>query len=43
MQSAAQHYSRALAALRAGDWSEFGTEMKKLGDQLSAPSSPAHP
>ena len=43
MQSAAQHYSRALAALRAGDWSEFGAEMKKLGDQLSAPSNSAHP
>lgn len=43
MQSAAQHYSRALAAIRAGDWSEFGAEMKKLGDELSKPSDLAHP
>src|SRR5579863_5207903 len=42
-QSAAQHYSRALAAIRAGDWTEFGAEMKKLGDALSAPSDSAHP
>ena len=43
LQNAAQHYNRALMALRAGDWSEFGTEMKKLGDQLSpAPDSTHH-
>jgi uncharacterized membrane protein (UPF0182 family) len=43
MQSAAQHYNRALAAIRAGDWSEFGAEMKKLGDELSRPSDSARP
>src|SRR5882757_4407700 len=43
MHSAAEHYNRALAAIRAGDWTEFGTEMKKLGDQLSKPSDSAHP
>ena len=43
MHSAADHYNRALAAIRAGDWTEFGTEMKKLGDQLSKPSDSAHP
>jgi uncharacterized membrane protein (UPF0182 family) len=42
MQSAAEHYNRALAAIRAGDWSAFGAEMKKLGDELSRPDS-AHP
>jgi hypothetical protein len=39
MQSAAEHYNRALAAIRAGDWSAFGAEMKKLGDELSRPDS----
>ena len=43
MHSAAEHYNRALAAIRAGDWTEFGTEMKKLGEQLSKPSDSAHP
>jgi uncharacterized membrane protein (UPF0182 family) len=43
MHSAAEHYNRALAAIRAGDWTEFGTEMKKLGDQLSKPADSAHP
>jgi uncharacterized membrane protein (UPF0182 family) len=43
MHDAAEHYNRALAAIRAGDWTEFGTEMKKLGDQLSKPSDSAHP
>jgi len=43
MHSAAEHYNRALAAIRAGDWTEFGTEMKKLGEQLSKPSDSPHP
>jgi uncharacterized membrane protein (UPF0182 family) len=43
MHSAAEHYNRALAAIRAGDWTEFGTEMKKLGEQLSKPSDSARP
>jgi hypothetical protein len=30
-----------LAAIRAGDWSEFGVEMKKLGDELSQPGESA--
>ncbi|HVN63640.1 MAG TPA: hypothetical protein VMT58_03305, partial [Candidatus Binataceae bacterium] len=42
LQSAAQHYSRALAALRAGDWTEFGSEMKQLGDALGQPPSSDH-
>lgn len=42
MQSAALHYNRALAAIRTGDWTEFGAEMKKLGEELSA-SNTAHP
>ncbi len=43
MQSAAQHYNRAMDAIRAGDWTAFGTEMKALGDELSKPSDSGHP
>ena len=43
MQSAAQHYNRAMEAIRAGDWTAFGTEMKALGDELSKPSDSSHP
>ena len=42
MQSAAQHYNRAMDAIRAGDWTAFGAEMKALGDELSKPSNSAH-
>jgi uncharacterized protein len=31
---ASLHYDRALAALRQGNWTEFGAEMQKLGDEL---------
>jgi hypothetical protein len=34
MGRAAAHYSRALDALRAGDWATFGSEMQKLGQEL---------
>jgi uncharacterized protein len=43
MQSASQHYSRAMDAIRAGDWTAFGAEMKALGDELSKSSNPNHP
>jgi len=43
MQSAAQHYNRAMDAIRAGDWTAFGAEMKALGDELSKPSDSGHP
>ena len=42
MQSAAQHYNRAMDAIRAGDWTAFGAEMKALGDELSKPSDSGH-
>ena len=42
MQSAAQHYNRAMEAIRAGDWTAFGAEMKALGDELSKASNPGH-
>jgi hypothetical protein len=34
LRDAAGHYDRALKALRDGDWSQFGSEMQKLGEQL---------
>jgi hypothetical protein len=43
MTSAAQHYNRAMDAIRAGDWTAFGAEMKALGDELSKPSDSGHP
>ncbi|MGO9056874.1 MAG: UPF0182 family protein [Candidatus Binataceae bacterium] len=33
-RTAADHYDNALKALRAGDWSQFGAEMQKLGETL---------
>lgn len=39
MRTASNHYSRALAALRSGDWAGFGTEMQALGRALG--QSPA--
>jgi len=33
-RTAADHYDNALKALRSGDWSQFGTEMQKLGETL---------
>jgi uncharacterized membrane protein (UPF0182 family) len=38
--AAASHYQRALEALRAGDWSAFGSEMQKLGQELGKPKEP---
>jgi uncharacterized protein len=34
---AAVHYSRALQALRHGDWTQFADEMQKLGQDLGQP------
>ncbi len=31
---ASQHYDRAIAAQRAGDWTTYGNEMKQVGDLL---------
>ncbi|HXZ87498.1 MAG TPA: UPF0182 family protein, partial [Candidatus Binataceae bacterium] len=44
LRDAADHYNRALKALREGDWPEFGSEMQKLGQQLGqAGDSLKHP
>jgi uncharacterized protein len=37
LTSASDHYTRALLALRSGDWTQFGAEMKKLGAALGQP------
>jgi uncharacterized protein len=34
--SASDHYARALQALRAGDWTRFGSEMQQLGVALGS-------
>src|SRR5579875_607081 len=37
LDSAAEHYDRALRALRSGNWSEFGAQMQQLGEALQHP------
>jgi uncharacterized membrane protein (UPF0182 family) len=39
LTSASDHYTRALQALRSGDWTQFGAEMQKLGDALGQPEA----
>jgi uncharacterized membrane protein (UPF0182 family) len=34
LEAAAQHYDRALEALKTGDWNAFGREMQALGKEL---------
>lgn len=34
LKAAASHYSRALDALKSGDWTTFGDEMSRLGREL---------
>ena len=42
LAGASMHYNRALAALKAGDWAQFGTEMQQLGTELGQPADSAH-
>jgi len=42
LAGASMHYNRALAALKAGDWAQFGTEMQQLGAELGQPADSAH-
>ena len=42
LEAAATHYSRAIAALKQGDWTVFGEEMRQLGDELGQPAGSAH-
>jgi uncharacterized membrane protein (UPF0182 family) len=40
-QTAAEHYNRALNALKTGDWTLFGNEMQALGKELAQPPNSA--
>src|SRR5579871_830948 len=40
LAGASTHYNRALAALKSGDWTRFGSEMQQLGEQLGQPPGP---
>ncbi len=42
LHTAAQLYSRAMAALKAGNWTEFGADMESLGHALEQPAPPDH-
>ncbi len=42
LQAAAGHYNRAIAALKQGDWTSFGAEMRQLGEELSRPAEATH-
>jgi len=42
LTGASMHYSRALAALKTGDWAQFGNEMQQLGTELNQPAEAAH-
>jgi uncharacterized membrane protein (UPF0182 family) len=42
LTGASTHYNRALAALKTGDWTQFGNEMQQLGTELSQPAGSAH-
>ena len=41
LTGASMHYSRALAALKSGDWAQFGNEMQQLGTELGQPTDSA--
>jgi hypothetical protein len=40
---AVNDYNRAMAALKDGNWQEFGNEMQKLGQALSSAPDATHP
>jgi uncharacterized membrane protein (UPF0182 family) len=42
LTGASMHYNRALAALRTGDWAQFGVEMQQLGTELGQPADSGH-
>ncbi len=42
LKEASTHYTRALEALKAGDWQAFGAEMQKLGQELGQPVDSVH-
>ena len=42
LKQASEHYDRALAALKLGDWTQFGQEMQELGRALKRPADMEH-
>lgn len=42
LQAASIHYSRAIAALKQGDWTAFGAEMRQLGEELGQSADSTH-
>ena len=42
LTGASMHYNRALAALKTGDWAQFGSEMQQLGAELGQPANADH-
>ena len=42
LNQASVHYDRALAALKLGDWTQFGQEMQALGHELKRPADMGH-
>src|SRR5208282_678790 len=43
IKAASDHYNQAMAALKAGDWTQFGNEMQKLGETLGQPDASPRP
>ena len=43
IKAASEHYNQAMAALKAGDWTQFGNEMQKLGATLGQPDASPRP
>jgi len=43
LKSAEDHYQHALEALKAGDWTRFGSEMQQLGHDLGQNGNPPTP
>ncbi|MGD0075060.1 MAG: UPF0182 family protein [Candidatus Binataceae bacterium] len=42
IKQASEHYDRAIAALKLGDWTAFGQEMQALGRELKRPADEGH-
>src|SRR5215472_3003223 len=42
LQSASQHYNRAMEALKTGNWTAFGAEMQALGQELGQRGAQPH-
>jgi hypothetical protein len=43
LQQARDHYERAIAAQRSGDWATYGVELRRLGELLREAEGNATP